>query len=121
MFNARHDRSDDAAKTSRKRSGEGLLLHHGGRNGGGRARDPHAGAGVDDGNRVAGAESRGLMDLHRLGGVGLEAGRGGVGIIRGGRQGEGGSDLLTWLGLLLHRGRVGRAAGKGTVGGGRVD
>ena len=63
----------------------GLLLHHGGRYRGWRAGDPHTGARIDDRNGIASAQSRGLMYLHRVAVVGLETGRGVVGVVRGRR------------------------------------
>ena len=51
----------------------GLLLHHGGRYRGWRAGDPHTSTGINNRNRIASAQSRGLMNLHGLSVARLEA------------------------------------------------
>ena len=106
-----------------------LLLHLARRDGEGWTGDTHSGAGVDDRDGVAGAQSRRLMDFQVLGvvmvvvvGGGLEAGGGMVGIIGCRGQGEGCGDLLGGLDLVLEGGGIGGAAGEGgAIGGGRVD
>ena len=62
-------------------AGVRLLLHHGGRYRRRWAGHPHARAGVDYGDGVAGAQGRRLVELHLLAVVGLEAGDGVVGVV----------------------------------------
>ena len=88
-----------------------LLLHHGGRDGRGRASHPHARTWVDNRNCIAGAQGGRLVELHRvMVAVCLETGRRVVGIVRSRRKREAWCDLLTWLNLMLEWRRVGRAA-----------
>ena len=78
----------------------GVLRHHarreGGWNGGWRGRQAHSGIWIDYRNGIASAQCRRLVEFHLMTAVGLVAGNGIVGIIRGsGRKGE------AWRGLLL--------------------
>ncbi len=79
----------------------GLLLHHGGRDRGWRAGNPHTGTRINNGNGVASAQCRRLVNLHRVAVVGLEASRSVVEAVRHSGQRKCGCDLLAWLDLLL--------------------
>ena len=94
----------------------GLLLHHGGRYRRRWTWHPHARAGVDYRDGVAGAQSGRLVYFHLLAALRLEAGYGVVRVVGcGGRKGEAGSDLLLRLDLGLGRRGMRRAARKGTI------
>jgi len=44
----------------------GLMLHHGGRDRGWRAGNPHTGTRINNGNGIASAQCRRLVDLHQV-------------------------------------------------------
>lgn len=93
-------------------------LHHR-RHRRGRAGQSHSGVGVDDRDDFAGPVRRLLeVDVIRVGGhTSVDKGVG-----RSGREGDGRSDLLHRLDLVLQRRGVGRPAGeRRPVGRGRVD
>lgn len=84
------------------------ILHHR-RHRRGRAGQSHSRVGVDDRDDFAGPVRRLLeVDVIRVGGYASVH----EGVCRGGREGDGRSDLLHRLNLVLQRRGVGRAAGE---------
>lgn len=94
-------------------------LHHRRRDGRGWASQGHPSVGVDDGDNLAGAVRRlVVVDVIRI--TGNTRVNVCVGLSR--RKGDGWSDLLHWLNLVLQGRGVGRPAGeRGPVGRGGVD
>lgn len=86
-----------------------LVVHHGWRDGGGRASQGHPGGRIDDRNNLAGPGGRWLLEVH-LSGVTSNT-RVDVGVGGSRRQGDGRSDLLLdRLDLVLEGRGVRRAA-----------
>lgn len=96
-------------------------MHHGWRDGGGRASQGHSGGRIDDRDNLAGPGGRWLLEVH-LSGVTSNT-RVDVGVGGSRRQGDGRSDLLLdRLDLVLEGRGVGRAARqRRAIGRGGVD
>lgn len=85
-----------------------MMLHHGRRDGGGRAGQGHASIWVDNRDDLAGTNRIGLLEAHLINITGMN-----VRVGRSRRQGDGWSDLLDGLNLMLERRGIGRATREG--------